>query len=142
MLVRWPGGSKGTSDGPHNSENCMLFTRASIRFFSVNNRVQKKAVRMLVIVVMLFGFCWLPYHISYLYIDFSQTEQLTQALTSFVLFAQWLMFANSACNPFVYAVLNDNFRREFVAMVSRRSVGRRRRNNNLTIRVETVQSPV
>ena len=93
---------------------------------------------MLVIVVVLFGFCWLPYHIVYMYLDFSQS-QLTQALTSFVLFVQWLMFANSALNPVVYAVLNENFRREFVAMFSRRPAGRRR-NKNLTIRVRKVQS--
>lgn len=104
-------------------------------FISGTTRAQRKAVRMLVIVVLLFSFCWLPYHIVYMYLDFSQS-QYTRALTSLVLFVQWLMFANSACNPVVYAVLNVNFRREFIAMVSRQQLGRRR-NNNVSIRVQS-----
>ena len=36
---------------------------------------------------------------------------------------------SSGCNPFVYAVFNNNYRREFVRMVGRRLV-RPRRNNN------------
>lgn len=95
---------------------------------------------MLLTVVLLFGFCWLPYHIVFMYVDLSQS-QLSPPLTSFILFAQLLMFANSACNPFVYAVLNDNYRREFAAMVWRRQVQRRRKNNVL-IHVQTTQSSV
>lgn len=29
------------------------------------------------------------------------------------MFNMWMMFANSCCNPVVYAVLNRNYRREF-----------------------------
>ena len=98
---------------------------------------------MLSTVVLLFGLCWLPYHIVYMYLDWNQS-QLNRALTSFILFSQWLVFANSACNPFVYAVLNENYRREFAVMVYRRQArSRRSRGKNNTLnRVQTVQSGV
>lgn len=108
---------------------------------SVTTGVQGKTVRMLTIVVVLFGFCWLPYHIVYMYLDFSQS-QYTQAITSLVLLVQWLMFANSACNPVVYAVLNVNFRRKFFAMLFRQQTGRRLNNEHVSIRVQTVRSAV
>ena len=101
---------------------------------SVTTRLQGKTVRMLIIVVVLFGFCWLPYHIVYMYLDFSQS-QYTQAITSVVLIVQLLVFVNSACNPVVYAVLNVNFRREFLAMLFRRQPGRRQNAENVAIRV-------
>lgn len=73
---------------------------------------------MLVIVVVLFAACWFPFHIVFIYIEFHpQTYEPTQAIFSLVLFVQWLMFANSACNPLVYAVLNLNYRREFIRIL-------------------------
>lgn len=105
----------------------------------VTHRAQKKAIRMLLTVTLLFALCWLPYHLVYLYLDLSQ-QQLTPALTSFLLFAQWLMFANSACNPLVYAALNDNYRREFAAMMCRRQVRQPRRKTNVFIHVQTGQN--
>ena len=113
------------------------FTVPSLCLISVSTRLQGKTVRMLIIVVVLFGFCWLPYHIVYMYLDFSQS-QYTQAITSLVLIVQLLVFVNSACNPVVYAVLNVNFRREFLAMLFRRHPGRRQN----AIRVQTVRSAV
>ena len=99
----------------------------------VNNRAQGKAVRTMVTVTLLFAFCWLPYHIVFMYLDMSLAE-LSSSLTSFTLFVQWLMFANSACNPFVYAALNDNYKRVFAAMVFRRPS---RVPRNMLIRVQT-----
>lgn len=118
-----------------------LFTSTSLCLISVTTRIQGKTVRMLIIVVVLFGFCWLPYHIVYMYLDFSQS-QYTQAITSLVLIVQLLVFVNSACNPVVYAALNVNFRREFFAILFRRQPGRRQNTENVTIRVQTVRSAV
>lgn len=80
-------------------------------------QAQKRIVRMLVIVVILFAFCWLPYHVVFLYIDFFHPVR-TQALVTAILLSQWLVFASSTCNPVVYALLNQNFRREFIDMLS------------------------
>lgn len=71
---------------------------------------------MLVIVVVLFAVCWLPYHIIFLYMDFGQ-PQVTYSLISAIMSTQWFIYSNSACNPVVYAVFNANYRREFVRML-------------------------
>lgn len=118
-----------------------LFTVPSLCLISVSTRLQGKTVRMLIIVVVLFGFCWLPYHIVFMYLDFSQS-QYTQVITSLVVIVQLLVFVNSACNPVVYAVLNVNFRREFSAMLFRRQPGRRQNTENVVIPVQTVRSDV
>ncbi|EDO38435.1 predicted protein [Nematostella vectensis] len=68
---------------------------------------------MFVIVVTLFAVCWLPYHVVFLYLDYAQPQQ-TDLLIKIVLFCQWLIYANSACNPVIYTVVNTNYRRQFL----------------------------
>lgn len=67
---------------------------------------------MLVIVVVLFLVCWLPFHIMTLYQNLSQSWQ-GMLVFQVMMFSLWLMFSNSCCNPIVYAVFNRNYRREF-----------------------------
>ena len=90
----------------------------------VSQQRQKRIVRMLVIVVVLFAVCWLPYHILFLYMDFGQPE-MTYSIVSAILSTQWLIYSNSACNPIVYAVFNTNYRREFSRMLRCRKSERR-----------------
>lgn len=92
---------------------------------------------MLSTVVFLFAICWLPYHIVLMYTEWSYSK-LSQALTSVILLAQWLVFANSTFNPFVYAVLNENYRCKFKILLHLRR--RNRRRNNVIIRVQTIRN--
>lgn len=71
---------------------------------------------MLVVVVVLFAVCWLPYHIIFLYMDFGQ-PQMTYSILAAIMSTQWFIYSNSACNPIVYAVFNANYRREFSRML-------------------------
>lgn len=89
----------------------MLFVSES------RHHAQQRVIRMLIVVVILFAFCWLPYHVTFIYIDYFSPIR-TQALVTSILFSQWLVFASSACNPVVYALLNQNYRREFVKMLA------------------------
>lgn len=86
---------------------------------------------MLVIVVVLFAVCWLPYHIVFLYMDFGQ-PQITYSILSAIMSTQWFIYSNSACNPIVYAVCNINYRREFSRMLTcRRNKLRSGRKNDM-----------
>ena len=76
-------------------------------------RAKRSVIRMLVIVVVLFSFCWLPYHTLVLYDNFAGARDITPVFFQMMMFSLWLSFANSCCNPVVYAVLNRNYRREF-----------------------------
>ncbi|KAL9984549.1 hypothetical protein ACROYT_G006857 [Oculina patagonica] len=82
----------------------------------VSQQRQKRIVRMLVVVVVLFAVCWLPYHIIFLYMDFGQ-PQMTYSILAAIMSTQWFIYSNSACNPIVYAVFNANYRREFSRML-------------------------
>ena len=68
---------------------------------------------MLVIVVVLFLVCWLPYHVMTLYQNFKPESPRHIVFFQVLMFSLWLMFSNSCCNPIVYAVFNRNYRREF-----------------------------
>ena len=82
----------------------------------VSQQRQKRIVRMLMIVVVLFAVCWLPYHILFLYMDFGQSE-MTYDIKAAIMSTQWFIYSNSTCNPVVYAVFNTNYRREFSRML-------------------------
>lgn len=67
---------------------------------------KKKAVPMLITVTIIFGFCWLPYHLYFL-ITYHNTNIIKFKYVQHVfLLIYWLAMANSAINPVVYALLN------------------------------------
>ncbi|CAH3030596.1 unnamed protein product [Porites evermanni] len=76
-------------------------------------RARKSVIRMLVIVVVLFLVCWLPFHVMTLYQNFKPESARQIVFFQVFMFSLWLMFSNSCCNPIVYAVFNRNYRREF-----------------------------
>jgi hypothetical protein len=96
---------------------CVLYRHSNVIFISTATlRTHKKVITMLIIVIVIFAVCWIPYHVLFLYLDesgFTTTEEQT----ILVFFFQWLMYGNSACNPIVYAVCNLNYRREFLEMI-------------------------
>ncbi|XP_041363794.1 prolactin-releasing peptide receptor-like [Gigantopelta aegis] len=81
-------------------------------------KAKRKVVKMLVIVVVMFGLCWLPLHTFFLVIDFNpelvmyQTEAQERLFTGIYCFAHWLAMSNSFSNPIVYGFTNDSFRAE------------------------------
>uniref|UniRef100_A0A670YAX2 Galanin receptor type 2-like n=1 Tax=Pseudonaja textilis TaxID=8673 RepID=A0A670YAX2_PSETE len=71
-----------------------------------------KVTKMIIIVTILFCFCWLPYHVvvlHYLYGNFP-FNQTTYALR---LLSHCMAYANSCLNPIVYALVSKHFRKGF-----------------------------
>ncbi|ESN94771.1 hypothetical protein HELRODRAFT_87641, partial [Helobdella robusta] len=92
---------------------------------NVRDRMQlnakKKVVKMLLVVVTLFGVCWLPLHLFNLIIDFMpelnnenkpEASMIGTAIYTSVCksLVHWLAMSNSFVNPIIYGFLNDNFR--------------------------------
>ncbi|XP_019740658.1 neuropeptide FF receptor 1 like 2 [Hippocampus comes] len=81
---------------------------------------QKKirAIKMLVLVTLLFMLSWLPLWTLMMMTDYAglEMDQL-DLLNSYIFpFAHWLAFANSSINPIIYGYYNDNFKKGFQAV--------------------------
>ncbi|KAM5307292.1 pyroglutamylated RF-amide peptide receptor [Glossophaga mutica] len=106
-------------------------------------RKKKRAVLMMVTVVTLFAVCWAPFHAVHMALEYGNFEkdhdEVTVKMTLAVV--QIIGFSNSICNPIVYALMNENFRKRFLSAVcccvsgEPRSPARRRRGPPGTARM-------
>ncbi|CAF0807325.1 unnamed protein product [Didymodactylos carnosus] len=69
-----------------------------------------KAIRTLGIVVGVFIICWLPFFIMYLRLAYCDYECITPFVEHLI---TWIGYANSFCNPVIYAFSNKDFRNAF-----------------------------
>jgi len=71
---------------------------------------------MLIVVVTLFGVCWLPLHAFFIVIDFHPELVDPEAPRHRAIFValyygvHWLAMSNSFVNPLIYGLFNDSFR--------------------------------
>ncbi|XP_070533407.1 prolactin-releasing peptide receptor-like isoform X1 [Ptychodera flava] len=77
----------------------------------------RKAVRTLVSLVILFGVCWLPLHIYNLFLitynpEYLRTQQDATKISRASIYI-WLIFADTVFNPIVYIFMSDKFRKDF-----------------------------
>ncbi|KYO43033.1 G-protein coupled receptor 83 [Alligator mississippiensis] len=77
-------------------------------------RKNKKTIKMLMLVVVLFAVCWFPLN-CYVVLLSSQTIHTNNALY----FAfHWFAMSSTCYNPFIYCWLNDNFRLELKSLLN------------------------
>ncbi|XP_009564673.2 G-protein coupled receptor 83 [Cuculus canorus] len=77
-------------------------------------RKNKKTIKMLMLVVILFAVCWFPLN-CYVVLLSSQIIHTNNALY----FAfHWFAMSSTCYNPFIYCWLNDSFRSELKALIS------------------------
>lgn len=77
---------------------------------SVRNK--RKATRLVIVLVVVFGVSWLPYHISWIWSNYFQsTFQNTYVFYYFRVFSSVISYANCGINPVIYAFLSENFRK-------------------------------
>ncbi|KAK3742732.1 hypothetical protein QZH41_006754 [Actinostola sp. cb2023] len=95
---------------------CFEMTKSSARY----NQGQRdehaletrKVLRMAIAVTVLFAICMLPNHIVWLIMDFMDDNGLV-GCSSWLVMANICVFANSACDPIVYTVFHEKYRKEF-----------------------------
>ncbi|XP_060583527.1 substance-K receptor-like isoform X4 [Ruditapes philippinarum] len=80
---------------------------------------KRKVVKMLIIVVAMFGICWFPLHLFILLLDFRpelfKTVSMETLTTLFIIF-HWLAMSNSFANPIIYGFTNESFRADLVTL--------------------------
>ncbi|CAO1418853.1 unnamed protein product [Diamesa serratosioi] len=69
--------------------------------------------QMLVLMVTIFGCCWLPLNIINIMEDFNMKLNETKYYNFFFFASHLIAMSSVVYNPFLYAWLNENFRKEF-----------------------------
>ena len=80
---------------------------------------EKKVVRMLKAVTLMFAVCVLPNNVMWLWLDFGNAEEQYDKFWDLVAFCNIITFANSAANPICYMILNESYRNAFKDHVSK-----------------------
>ena len=82
---------------------------------------KKRAVRMLIIIVITFAICWLPGQAFTLFWAVTRFSITVPDILMYLAF--WLGHANSAINPWLYIALSTNIRSAFMQMLGRKPQG-------------------
>ncbi|RZF36506.1 hypothetical protein LSTR_LSTR008841 [Laodelphax striatellus] len=97
---------------------------------------KRKVVRMFIIIVSIFGICWLPYHSYFLYMHFNRSVQYSSYVQHMYLLFYWLAMSNAMVNPLIYYWMNARFRQYFRTAVCEWKMCRRRMS-----RLEGIETP-
>uniref|UniRef100_A0A1A9W8G3 G-protein coupled receptors family 1 profile domain-containing protein n=1 Tax=Glossina brevipalpis TaxID=37001 RepID=A0A1A9W8G3_9MUSC len=74
---------------------------------------KKRTNRMLIAMVAVFGLSWLPLNVVNIFDDFYEKSNEWRFYTLFFFVAHSVAMSSTCYNPFLYAWLNENFRKEF-----------------------------
>ncbi|XP_022240173.1 tachykinin-like peptides receptor 86C [Limulus polyphemus] len=81
------------------------------------NKSKKKVVRMLIVIVLIFAICWLPYHVFFLYTYHYPETAYTDYIQPLFLSFYWLAMSNSVYNPVIYYWANKRFKQYFQSVL-------------------------
>ncbi|XP_026321932.1 tachykinin-like peptides receptor 86C [Hyposmocoma kahamanoa] len=76
-------------------------------------RSKRKVVKMFILVIVIFGICWLPYHSYFIYTHFNPSILYMKYVQHVYLGFYWLAMANAMVNPIIYYWMNAKFRSYF-----------------------------
>ncbi|XP_058797727.1 tachykinin-like peptides receptor 99D [Phymastichus coffea] len=78
-----------------------------------NIRNKRRVVKMMMVVVVIFAVCWLPFHIYFLVTSYLPEITDEPYIQELYLAIYWLAMSNSMYNPIIYCWMNSRFRRGF-----------------------------
>ncbi|CAF1173324.1 unnamed protein product [Rotaria sp. Silwood1] len=93
-------------------ENIIKRLHSNEKFVFENAKWNKnvKAIKTLGIVVGVFVVCWLPFFVMYLLLAYCDYKCVSPNVERYI---TWIGYANSFCNPVIYAFSNKEFRNAF-----------------------------
>ncbi|KAH0621255.1 hypothetical protein JD844_022346 [Phrynosoma platyrhinos] len=98
------------------------------RLFQTKNSQKKKAMKVILAVVLVFLFCWLPYNISLLADTLLRTGVIAEtcgrrsAIDAALSGTEILGFSHSCMNPIIYAFIGQKFRNNFLKILVARGL--------------------
>lgn len=75
---------------------------------------ERRAARILGIVMGVFVLCWLPFFLMYVILPFCDDCYVSDRLVNFL---TWLGYVNSALNPIIYTIFNEDFRKAIIRLL-------------------------
>ncbi|CAH1239149.1 KISS1R [Branchiostoma lanceolatum] len=115
------------------------FDNVSVSVPRNNAEKTRKSTFMVLGAIILFTVCWLPNHVINLWWHSSSNKQLTAAVYYSKFVGICLSYANSALNPFVYAMVGDSFRECIKQTCSQKQHQRPPPDNRRTCRQKKAQ---
>ncbi|CAJ1053243.1 alpha-2A adrenergic receptor [Xyrichtys novacula] len=94
-------------------------TKAS-RWKGRQNR-EKRFTFVLAVVIGVFVVCWFPFFFTYMLMTLCESCPVPNTLFKFFF---WFGYCNSALNPIIYTIFNNDFRRSFKKILCRRDARR------------------
>uniref|UniRef100_A0A3Q3IE86 Neuromedin-K receptor n=1 Tax=Monopterus albus TaxID=43700 RepID=A0A3Q3IE86_MONAL len=76
-------------------------------------RAKRKVVKMMIIVVVTFALCWLPYHVYFIVTGLNKRLSRWKYIQQVYLSVLWLAMSSTMYNPIIYCCLNSRFRAGF-----------------------------
>lgn len=80
--------------------------------FTKRRRSERKVTRMVVVIVMVFVLCWLPFFIINI-VNLVVIIPESSTTAGIYFFTVILSYANSCANPVLYGFLSDNLKQSF-----------------------------
>ncbi|MBN3278787.1 NK3R protein, partial [Polyodon spathula] len=79
------------------------------------NQIQakRKVVKMMIVVVVTFALCWLPFHLYFMLGSFNRDIYKQKYIQQVYLAIFWLAMSSTMYNPIIYYCLNQRFRSGF-----------------------------
>ncbi|XP_014064489.1 neuromedin-K receptor isoform X1 [Salmo salar] len=74
---------------------------------------KRKVVKMMIIVVVTFTLCWLPYHVYFIVTGLNKALMRWKSIQQVYLSVLWLAMSSTMYNPIIYCCLNSRFRAGF-----------------------------
>ncbi|XP_066582342.1 tachykinin-like peptides receptor 99D [Prorops nasuta] len=78
-----------------------------------NIRSKRRVVKMMIVVVVIFAVCWLPFHVYFIVTSYLPEITNEPYIQEVYLGIYWLAMSNSMYNPIIYCWMNSRFRRGF-----------------------------
>jgi len=76
-------------------------------------RRKRRTNRMLIAMVAIFAVCWLPLNVIFLSLEYDESLGASPYFLLIFFAAHVIAMSSTVYNPFLYAWMNDNFRKEF-----------------------------
>uniref|UniRef100_A0A3B3BN23 Neuromedin-K receptor n=1 Tax=Oryzias melastigma TaxID=30732 RepID=A0A3B3BN23_ORYME len=76
-------------------------------------QAKRKVVKMMIIVVVTFALCWLPYHVYFIVTGLNKRLSKWKYIQQVYLSVMWLAMSSTMYNPIIYCCLNSRFRAGF-----------------------------